>query len=108
MIVLCPAILPLVPLSIPRPSQDVASRTTSYPPRSRRTLSQRKLRDGAFGKSVPRARRAVQRCSDSTIRICARFTIVRCLLLRPDLHVAWRRDGPVEDPTALAAITTGH
>jgi hypothetical protein len=29
-------------------------------------------------------------------------------LLRPDLHIAWRGDGPPEDPERLAAIVTGH
>jgi len=29
-------------------------------------------------------------------------------LLRPDLHIAWRGDGPPEDPAALARIVTGH
>jgi 2-polyprenyl-6-methoxyphenol hydroxylase-like FAD-dependent oxidoreductase len=29
------------------------------------------------------------------------------LLVRPDLHVAWRGDGPPDDPEALAALTTG-
>jgi 2-polyprenyl-6-methoxyphenol hydroxylase-like FAD-dependent oxidoreductase len=28
-------------------------------------------------------------------------------LLRPDLHIAWRGDGPPENPDALAAIATG-
>ena len=30
------------------------------------------------------------------------------LLLRPDLHVAWRGDRPPEEPHALAAMVTGH
>lgn len=30
------------------------------------------------------------------------------VLLRPDLHVAWRGDRPPADPEALAAIVTGH
>ena len=30
------------------------------------------------------------------------------LLLRPDLHIAWRGDGPPGDATALAALATGH
>ena len=30
------------------------------------------------------------------------------LLLRPDLHIAWRGDGPPEDATALAALATGR
>ncbi|MGH2819349.1 MAG: FAD-dependent monooxygenase [Actinomycetota bacterium] len=30
------------------------------------------------------------------------------LLLRPDLHVAWRGDCPPEDPLKLAAVATGH
>jgi hypothetical protein len=29
-------------------------------------------------------------------------------LLRPDLHIAWRGDGPPRDPEALAAMATGH
>jgi 2-polyprenyl-6-methoxyphenol hydroxylase-like FAD-dependent oxidoreductase len=29
-------------------------------------------------------------------------------LLRPDLHVAWRGDGPPEHPKKLVAIVTGH
>jgi 2-polyprenyl-6-methoxyphenol hydroxylase-like FAD-dependent oxidoreductase len=29
-------------------------------------------------------------------------------LLRPDLHIAWRGDGPPQDPQALAAMATGH
>jgi len=29
-------------------------------------------------------------------------------LLRPDLHIAWRGDGPPDDPKGLAAIVTGH
>jgi 2-polyprenyl-6-methoxyphenol hydroxylase-like FAD-dependent oxidoreductase len=28
-------------------------------------------------------------------------------LLRPDLHIVWRGDGPPEDPAALAALATG-
>jgi hypothetical protein len=30
------------------------------------------------------------------------------LLIRPDLHVAWRGNQPPEDPRALAAKVTGH
>ncbi len=30
------------------------------------------------------------------------------VLLRPDLHVAWRGDSPPADPKALAAVVTGH
>ena len=30
------------------------------------------------------------------------------LLLRPDLHIAWRGDGPPEDATGLAALATGR
>ncbi len=30
------------------------------------------------------------------------------LLLRPDLHVAWRGNAPPADPTTLAALVTGH
>jgi hypothetical protein len=30
------------------------------------------------------------------------------LLIRPDLHVAWRSNAPPEDPRALAAMATGH
>jgi len=30
------------------------------------------------------------------------------LLLRPDLHIAWRGHGPPEDAAALAARVTGH
>jgi 2-polyprenyl-6-methoxyphenol hydroxylase-like FAD-dependent oxidoreductase len=30
------------------------------------------------------------------------------LLLRPDMHVAWRGNAPPADPAALAAIATGH
>jgi hypothetical protein len=30
------------------------------------------------------------------------------LLIRPDLHVAWRGNQPPEDPRALAAKATGH
>jgi hypothetical protein len=30
------------------------------------------------------------------------------LLLRPDLHVAWRGNAPTADPAALAALATGH
>jgi 2-polyprenyl-6-methoxyphenol hydroxylase-like FAD-dependent oxidoreductase len=30
------------------------------------------------------------------------------LLLRPDLHIAWRGTQPPEDATALAALATGH
>jgi len=30
------------------------------------------------------------------------------LLIRPDMHVAWRGDQPPEDPRALAAKVTGH
>jgi 2-polyprenyl-6-methoxyphenol hydroxylase-like FAD-dependent oxidoreductase len=30
------------------------------------------------------------------------------VLLRPDLHVAWRDDSPPADPEALAAVVTGH
>ena len=29
-------------------------------------------------------------------------------LLRPDLHIAWRGDGPPPDPAGLAAMATGH
>jgi hypothetical protein len=29
-------------------------------------------------------------------------------LLRPDLHIAWRGDGPPSDPTGLAALATGR
>ncbi len=29
-------------------------------------------------------------------------------LLRPDLHIAWRGNGPPSDPTALAAMATGR
>ncbi len=29
-------------------------------------------------------------------------------LLRPDLHIAWRGEGPPEDPERLATIVTGH
>jgi 2-polyprenyl-6-methoxyphenol hydroxylase-like FAD-dependent oxidoreductase len=29
-------------------------------------------------------------------------------LLRPDLHIAWRGDGPPDDPSGLAALATGH
>jgi hypothetical protein len=32
----------------------------------------------------------------------------RLLLLRPDLHVAWRGDNLPADPAALAALVTGH
>ena len=28
-------------------------------------------------------------------------------LLRPDLHIAWRGDGPPADAAALAALATG-
>jgi hypothetical protein len=30
------------------------------------------------------------------------------LLLRPDLHVAWRSNRPPDDPERLAAIVTGN
>jgi hypothetical protein len=30
------------------------------------------------------------------------------VLLRPDLHVAWRSNGPPENPAELAAVATGH
>lgn len=30
------------------------------------------------------------------------------LLLRPDMHVAWRGNWPPDDPTRLAAMATGH
>ena len=30
------------------------------------------------------------------------------LLLRPDMHVAWRGNRPPQDPSALAALVTGH
>jgi hypothetical protein len=30
------------------------------------------------------------------------------LLIRPDMHVAWRGNAPPEDPRALAALVTGH
>jgi hypothetical protein len=30
------------------------------------------------------------------------------ILLRPDLHVVWRGNGPPENPAKLAAIATGH
>jgi hypothetical protein len=30
------------------------------------------------------------------------------LLLRPDLHVAWRGNRPPEDPRALAKLVTGN
>jgi hypothetical protein len=30
------------------------------------------------------------------------------ILLRPDLHVAWRGNHTPEDPARLARITTGH
>lgn len=30
------------------------------------------------------------------------------VLLRPDLHVAWRGDSPPPDPEAVAALVTGH
>jgi 2-polyprenyl-6-methoxyphenol hydroxylase-like FAD-dependent oxidoreductase len=30
------------------------------------------------------------------------------ILVRPDLHVAWRGNGPPLDPTALARLVTGH
>ncbi len=30
------------------------------------------------------------------------------LLIRPDLHVAWRGNRPPDDPRALAALVTGH
>jgi hypothetical protein len=30
------------------------------------------------------------------------------LLLRPDMHVAWRGNAPPADPRALAAKVTGH
>ncbi len=39
---------------------------------------------------------------------------VRCIygastfLLRPDLHIVWRGDGPPADPDALAALATGQ
>ncbi len=29
-------------------------------------------------------------------------------LLRPDLHIVWRGDGPPQDPDCLAALATGH
>jgi hypothetical protein len=29
-------------------------------------------------------------------------------LLRPDLHIAWRGDGPPPDPAGLAALATGR
>jgi hypothetical protein len=29
-------------------------------------------------------------------------------LLRPDLHIVWRGDGPPPDPAALAALATGR
>jgi hypothetical protein len=30
------------------------------------------------------------------------------LLIRPDMHVAWRGNRPPDDPRALAAVVTGH
>jgi hypothetical protein len=30
------------------------------------------------------------------------------ILLRPDLHVVWRGNGPPEDAAEVAAIATGH
>jgi 2-polyprenyl-6-methoxyphenol hydroxylase-like FAD-dependent oxidoreductase len=30
------------------------------------------------------------------------------LLLRPDLHIAWRGNGPPDDPASIASLTTGH
>jgi hypothetical protein len=30
------------------------------------------------------------------------------ILLRPDMHVAWRGNGLPEQPERLAAMTTGH
>jgi hypothetical protein len=29
-------------------------------------------------------------------------------LLRPDLHIVWRGDGPPPDPSALGALATGQ
>jgi hypothetical protein len=29
-------------------------------------------------------------------------------LIRPDLHIAWRGDGPPENPVELAALVTGN
>jgi hypothetical protein len=36
--------------------------------------------------------------------------VYRCalLLLRPDLHIAWRGNQPPDDPIALATLATGH
>jgi len=30
------------------------------------------------------------------------------ILIRPDLHVVWRRTSAPSDPSQLAAIVTGH
>ena len=30
------------------------------------------------------------------------------MLLRPDMHVAWRAQQPPEDPAQVAAVVTGH
>jgi hypothetical protein len=30
------------------------------------------------------------------------------LLIRPDMHVAWRGNAPPDDPRTLAALVTGH
>ncbi len=32
----------------------------------------------------------------------------RLLVLRPDLHVAWRGDAAPDDPESIAAVVTGH
>jgi hypothetical protein len=33
---------------------------------------------------------------------------VDLLLLRPDMHVAWRGNRPPDDPAEIAAVVTGH
>jgi hypothetical protein len=33
---------------------------------------------------------------------------VDLILLRPDLHVAWRGNQPAADPVRLARLVTGH
>ena len=48
------------------------------------------------------------RIDDSTLRRAMTIYERDLLLVRPDLHVAWRGDRPPDDPARLAAVATGR
>jgi hypothetical protein len=69
------------------------------------------LTDGTGAESLTRALGEVGApCSTLRVSSAAARDVYGCdlLLLRPDLHVAWRGNRPPDDPGEIARLVTGH